>query len=212
VVEFRPNDGLKLVRNPDYWKKGQPYLDGIEWKIITSRATRVLAFVAGEFELTHPTDISVPVLKEVRAQAPHAQCQLRGSNVSTNLIINRDAPPFDNPDLRRALALTLDRKAYNDIISDGQATIGTALLPPPDGIWGMPEARMKTVIGYGDVAANREEARGLMRKHGYGPDNRLKIKVSTRNVPQFRDPAVILIDQLKEIYVDGELEVVETSI
>ena len=45
-----------------------------------------------------------------------------------------------------------------------------------------------------------------MEKLGYGPDKRLEIKVSTRNIPIFRDPAVILIDQLKQVYIDGELE------
>lgn len=213
VVDFRPNEGLTLRKNPDYWKEGQPYLDGIDWKILPSRSTRMLAFIAGEFEITGPTDVSVPLLNDIRSQAPHAQCQLRHNNVSTNLIINRDAAPFDNPDLRRALALTLDRQAFIDIISGGEATIGTALLPPPDGVWGMPEEMMKTVVGYSDdVEQRREEARELMRKHGYGPENRLNIKVSTRNISQFRDPAVILIDQLKEIYIDGDLEVVETSI
>jgi peptide/nickel transport system substrate-binding protein len=51
-----------------------------------------------------------------------------------------------------------------------------------------------------------------MEKLGYGPNNRLKLKVSTRNIPSYRDPAVILIDHLKEIYIDGELEPVETSV
>jgi peptide/nickel transport system substrate-binding protein len=45
-----------------------------------------------------------------------------------------------------------------------------------------------------------------MRSVGYGPDNRLKVKVSTRNIAWYRDPAAILIDQLKEIWIDGELE------
>jgi peptide/nickel transport system substrate-binding protein len=52
----------------------------------------------------------------------------------------------------------------------------------------------------------------LMKEAGYGPDKRLKVKVSTRNIATFRDPAVILIDQLKQIYVDGELEVIETGV
>ena len=212
-VEFRANEAIKFTRNPEYWKKGLPYLDGIEWKIITSRSTRILSFVSGEFEITYPTDISVPLLKDIRAQAPKAQCQLRNSAVSTNLIINRDAPPFDNPDLRRALALTLDRKAFIDILTHGEAAIGGTMLPPPDGVWGMPDEMLSTVVGYNpDIRANREEARNLMRKHGYGPDKRLAIKVSTRDIPQFRDPAVILIDQLKEIWVDGELEIIETSV
>jgi peptide/nickel transport system substrate-binding protein len=50
-----------------------------------------------------------------------------------------------------------------------------------------------------------------MQTLGYGPDNRLKIKVSTRNTPFYRDPAVILIDQLKEVYIDGELEMIDTT-
>ena len=62
-----------------------------------------------------------------------------------------------------------------------------------------------------DVAQNRKQAREIMQKLGYGPDKHLAIKVTTRDLPFFRDTAVILIDQLKEIYVDGELEPVDTT-
>ena len=37
--------------------------------------------------------------------------------------------------------------------------MGGAMLPPPDGVWGMPPEMLKTIIGYGDVAKSREEAR-----------------------------------------------------
>jgi peptide/nickel transport system substrate-binding protein len=50
-----------------------------------------------------------------------------------------------------------------------------------------------------------------METLGYGPAKRLKTKVAARNIPTYRDPATILIDQLKEIYVDAELDLVETS-
>jgi peptide/nickel transport system substrate-binding protein len=50
-----------------------------------------------------------------------------------------------------------------------------------------------------------------MEKLGYGPDNRLGVTLSTRNLAPYRDPAVILIDQLKEIYIDAELEPVDTT-
>ena len=62
-----------------------------------------------------------------------------------------------------------------------------------------------------DVAKNRAEARELMKKAGYGPDKRLAVKMSTRNIAVYRDPAVILIDQLREVYIDGELDVVDTA-
>ena len=86
------------------------------------------------------------------------------------------------------------------------------MMPPPSGVWGMPPEFLKTVAGYNpDVEANRAEARKIMEGLGYSEDNRLPVKVSTRNIAVYRDPAVILIDHLKHIYIDGELDTVETS-
>src|SRR6185295_19051662 len=56
------------------------------------------------------------------------------------------------------------------------------------------------------------EARALMKKAGYGPDKPLKVKIATRNIAIYRDPAVILIDQLKQIYIEGELETIDTTV
>jgi peptide/nickel transport system substrate-binding protein len=211
-VEFKANESIKLVRNPDYWKEGLPHLDGIEFTIIPNRSTAVLAFVAGKFDITFPTEVTIPLLKDMKTQAPNAVCVFEPTNVSTNIIVNSTSPPFDNPDIRRAMALALDRKAFISILFEGQADVGGTMLPAPGGVWGMPNEMLETIPGYGpDVNANREEARKLMQKAGYGPDKHLAVKVSTRNIAQYRDPAVILIDQLKSIYIDADLDVVETA-
>ncbi len=211
-VEFKANESIKLVRNSDYFKKGLPHLDGIEFTIIPNRSTAILAFVAGKFDMTFPTEVSIPLLKDVKTQTPNAVCVVEPINVATNIIVNSSNPPFDNLDIRRALALALDRKAFIAILFEGQADIGGAMQPAPEGLWAMPKEMMETIPGYGpDVNANREDARKLMQKAGYGPDKHLQIKVSTRNIPIYRDPAVILIDQLKAIYIDAELEVVDTA-
>jgi peptide/nickel transport system substrate-binding protein len=211
LVEFKPNESIKVTRNPDYWKKDRPYLDGIEYTIIKNASTRVLAFIAGKFDMATPYNLTIPLMRDIQNQAPQAICELTPTNVSRNLIVNRDKPPFDNPDIRRAMALSLDRKAFIDTLNEGKADIGGAMLPPPEGIWGMPPEMLRSLPGYGpDVAKNRAEAHKIMEEHGYGPNNRLKITISTRNIPQYRDPAVILIDQLKQIYIDGELEEIDT--
>jgi peptide/nickel transport system substrate-binding protein len=210
-VAFKPNESITVVRNPDYWKPGRPYLDGIEYTIITNASTRVLAFIAGKFDMTTPYNLTLPLMRDIESQAPQAICEVTPTNVSRNLIVNRDKPPFDSMDMRRAIALTLDRKAFIDTLTEGRGDTGGAMLPPPEGIWGMPAEMLKTLPGYDpDVQKSRAEARMIMQALGYGPDKRLKVTVSTRNIPQYRDPAVILIDQLKEIYIDGELETVET--
>src|SRR5215471_11189995 len=159
-VEFKQNESIKLARNENYWKKGLPYLDGIEFTIISNRATAVLAFVAGKVDMTFPTEMT------------------------------------------KALII--------DIIYQGAGDVGGTLLPPPEGVWGMPPEMLKTIPGYGDMQKDREQARAIMTKLGYGPNNSLEIKVSTRNLATYRDPAVVLIDQLKTIYIDAELDPVES--
>ena len=159
VVEFKPNDGIKLVKNPDYWKPGRPYLDGIECKIIPNRSTRILAFIAGEFDMTFAQDITVPLLKDIKAQAPNAHLRAatrptrRASCWST---ATRRRSTIAK--IRRAMMLALDRKAFIDILSEGQDKIGGAMLPPPEGVWGMPPEQLADVPGYGrDVEKSREE-------------------------------------------------------
>ena len=209
-VEFKPNQSITVARNPDYWKPGRPYLDGIEWTVIKDVSTRLLAFISGKTDF-YPA-VTIPQLKDVTSQAPQAVCKTITANVNRNLLVNRNAPPFDNSDLRRAMTLTLDRKVFNDIINEGQGDIGGAMQPPPDGLWGMPPDVLKTLPGYDpDAAKNRAEARTIMEKLGYGPAKRLAVTVSTRNLAPYRDPAVILIDQLREVYIDGELEPLDTT-
>ena len=211
-VSYKPNESIKLERNAQYWKEGRPYLDGIEWTIIQNRSTALLAFIAGKFDLTFPFGVTVALMKDIQKEAPQAACELLPANQSTNLIVNRDAPPFDNPEIRRAMALALDRKSFVDILAEGHGDIGAAMQPPPEGVWGMPAEMLQTLPGYGpDIGKNREEARKIMEQAGYGGGIRLAVKVSVRNTPPFRDPAVILIDQLREIYIDAELETVESA-
>jgi peptide/nickel transport system substrate-binding protein len=210
-VEFKPNQSIRVARNPNYWKPGKPYLDGIDYTIIPNRSTAMLAFAAGQFDLTFPYEITIAMLRDLRSQMPHAVCEITPMNVSMNLSIGQK-PPFDKPEGRRAVALSLDRRAFIDILGDGQGDIGTALLPAPDGQWAMPAEMMQKLPGYDpDVKKSRVEAQKMMRGLGYGPDNRLSLKIITRNLPDFRDPASITTDQLKNIWIDSEVEAVETA-
>ena len=131
-VEFKPNERIKVARNPD-WKKDRPYLDEIEWTIIRNPSTAIMAFAAGNFDRYAQGILSIPLMKQIKNQAPQAICEVVPWNISRALIVNRAAPPFDSPDLRRAMALSLGRQAFIDILGDGQGEIGGAMMPPPRG-------------------------------------------------------------------------------
>jgi peptide/nickel transport system substrate-binding protein len=210
--EFRRNEFIRVVRNPDYWKKGKPHVDAIEWRIISNRSTRILAFIAGDFDMTFNNDVTIPLLKDVRSQAPKAICEVTTQYVSRNLIVNQESPPFNDPQIRKAMAMAIDRKAFIDILTEGQGDMGGAMLPLPEGLWGMPKDVLQKLTGYGpDVEKNQAEARKIMEGLGYSAAKPLNVKISTRDIAIYRDPAVILIDQLKKIHIHGELEVVDTT-
>ncbi len=212
--EFKSKQSISLVRNPDYFKPGKPYLDGIEWRMIPNRATRVLAFSIGEFDLTFSQDISVRMAGEIKARAPEAICELNQYNIQTQLLVNNQAPPFDDPRLKKAMMLTIDRKAFIDTLSSGADRIGGVMEAPPEGVWGIGADRLADIPGFGgDVENNREAARQIMKEAGFGPDKPpIKVKVLTRNLPTYREPAVLLIDQLKQIGIEGELETIESAL
>ena len=126
---------------------------------------------------------------------PQAICEWTPGNVNRHLLVNRDKPPFDNPNLRRAMALSIDRQAFVDIIGQGQGRIGGVLQPPPAGLWGMPPEMLRELPGYDpDVQKNRTEGWGVMEGLGYSPDRRLSIKITSQDWPIYRDPAVLLIN------------------
>lgn len=211
-VEFKANESMKVARNPDYWKPGRPYLDGIEYTIIPNRSTAVLSFIAGKFDMTFPYEVTLPLMRDIKSQMPEAVCDFASENVAANIVMNY-APPFDNVEIRKAVVMAMDRQAYIDILAEGQAQTGGAMMPAPDGAWGLPADKVRDLPGFDpDVAKSRAAAREIMKAHGYGPDKHLTFKLSTRNLPSYRDASVILLGQLKEIWMDGELEPIETAI
>src|SRR2546430_13074553 len=144
-VEFKPNEHIRVTKNPDYWKPGRPYLDGIEYTIMREIGPRNLAFFAGRFDAI-PLGVTIPTLKDFKEQAPQAICETNVGNVPRTMLINLHKPPFDNPELRRAMVLALDRKAFVDILNEGGPdAIGATLLPAPNGVWGMPRDRKSVV-------------------------------------------------------------------
>ena len=214
VDAFNQHERIRLTRNRDYWKPGRPYLDGIEFTVVPSLSTALLSFAANRFDLTFPWEVAMSDLADVRRRSPNAVCEVVSMNNSTNLVVNHRMAPFDDPKMRRALSLALDRKAFVDALNQGEGEIGGTLQPPADGQWGMPaDLLAPKSAGYGpDVAKNREDARAIMARRGLRPGPAAQDAGSRRAAHRaLRDPATLMIEQLREIYIEATLDVVETS-
>ncbi|MGZ5141323.1 MAG: ABC transporter substrate-binding protein, partial [Burkholderiales bacterium] len=149
----------------------------------------------------------------VKAKLPDAICDVGLSYAYTQLLINRSVAPFNDPRVRRAMALAIDRDAVVKIKGAGLDRLGGELMPPPEGAWGLDKAELASIPGYGpDIEKRREEARKLMREAGYGPNKPLAIVLSTRDVARYRDVSILILDDLSKIYVKGEMKTIDTAI
>ena len=213
-VEFKSNESVKVVRNPDYWRKGHPYLDGIDWRVISNRSTRALAFVAGEFDMTFSLDLTVAITKDIQSQLPKAICELQPTNNSFNLIVNREVRAVQRS------ARSARRWRWRSTARPSSTSSPRARARSAASCWPAPRAsgacrRRWSRSSRATAPTSRRTARRPARSWrawATAPANPLKVKVSTRNIPLYRDPAVLLIDQLKQIHVEGELDVIDTSV
>ena len=211
LKEYLRDQSVEEVKNPNYFVKGRPYLDGITWIIIRSRPSRVAALQAGQADVGYPGDTSQAIYEQLKAAAPQLVFQKVGTQVSTNIIVNTRKPPFDDVLLRRAVNLALDRASIIKSVYQGLGTPGGANQPPPYGSWGLPADQLKKLPGFGSPEENKAEARKLLASKGYGPNNPLKVVVSTRAIAVYVNPATWVIDQLKQVGIDGTLEQIETG-
>jgi hypothetical protein len=94
-------------------------------------------FPDNSYALIRNTSTRFPLLRDVKNQMPQAMCEMGPVGLNRNLLVNRDVPPFENPDLRHAVALSLHRQAFIDILTEDEGDIGGVMQPAPAGLWGM---------------------------------------------------------------------------
>ena len=205
-VEYKPGEVIRLAKNTEYWKPGLPYLDGIEYRIVPSQATRTLSFVTGQFDITGPSDVTPAIEKEIKAQVPKAVCETYASAGSSHLLINHNAPQMQDPRVRRAISLALDRNVFV-ASQQGHGRVGGIMMTPPHGVWGLTPTQLETLPGFGrDIEKRRAEARKLMEDAGYGPNKKLKVTYFVRQANAAVQGATLVADQLRAIHIDGDVD------
>ena len=174
------------MKNPDYWKPGRPYLDAHRVHASSPTARRrCWPSSPASIDLTFTAEIAAPVLKDLKAQAPWAICEMLPTNTQANLLVNRDKPPFDNAKIRKAMVLAIDRSAFTEIIGQGTNRLGGTMLPPPEGRGACRADFLATVAGYG--ADHEKRARRRPQDHGRAGLQRRQAAQDQGLDPQHRD-------------------------
>lgn len=128
LKSFKPGAGTIGVRNDNYWKSGQPYLDQIELISISDNAARVNALLAGDVHLINSVD---PRSTRRIASTPGYAVQETKSGLYTDLIMRRDNTLTGNPDFVKGMKYLFDREQIRSAVFMGYAVIGNDQPIPP---------------------------------------------------------------------------------
>jgi peptide/nickel transport system substrate-binding protein len=212
VKEWRKGEFVEFVKNPDYFVKGRPYLDGLKYFVIVERGTRQAAIQAGKLDVAFPGETTKTAAEQLKKAVPQMVITPFSQNVSDNIIMNVKKPPFDNLKVRLAVSHGIDRRALIQAVHQGGAVVGAGLAPKPWGFWGIGEKDLAGLPGYGAKPAEEKVvARKLMAEAGFKPDKPLKVEIVTRAIAIYVDMASFVINELKQIGIDATLKQIETA-
>jgi peptide/nickel transport system substrate-binding protein len=211
LKEWRRGEYVEYVKNPDYWGKGRPYLDGIRYVVIVERGTKYAALRSGRLDVAFPGESTKTIADQIKAAVPQMVVTTVGQNVNDNLLLNLTKPPFGNPRVREAITRAIDRRGYVKAVHQGGAVVGVSMQPRPYGVWGLLDQDLAQLPGYGKPEAEKAQAKKLLAEAGFGPSNPLRIEMATRAIPIYVDFASFVINELKQVGVEATLKQVETA-
>jgi peptide/nickel transport system substrate-binding protein len=169
-------------RNPHYWDRGKPYLDGYQALFIADDAAQVTAIRSGHAHIQFRGFSPAQRDDLVRALPDKITVQESPWNCGLVVAINHDKEPFNDAGVRRALSLALDRYQAARALSQTAIVREVAGVQVPGSLFATPPAELVKLAGYSrDIRESRSEARRLLAKAGV-PDG-FAFVLKNRDVP-----------------------------
>jgi len=126
-VAYQKDAVIRFAKNPDYWIDGLPKLDNLVFAITTDNSVRYQKLIAGECQvMPYPNPADVAGMKD---NADIVVMEQQGLNVGY-LAYNTQQPPFDNPTVRKALNMAIDKQAIIDVVFQGSGQVAKNPIPP----------------------------------------------------------------------------------
>ena len=131
LQEWRQNDHLTAVRNPDYWRKGLPYLDKITFQPVTDGPTRVNDLQGGQLDVMHTSGAAETLrLRDLAKQGDVTEMESSKGSEVTYLMLNVSKPPFNDPLARQIVAYSRNTAQINQIRNHDLFPLASGPFPP----------------------------------------------------------------------------------
>lgn len=166
-VEYVQGEKLVLEANTEYWNSELPYVDRIEMLHVPAWPDRGTAVLTGQADFTFNGSVDTWQEAQSRPEMVTAQAPCLNSHM---IAINNEHPPFDDPLVRRAIHLAIDRQAIIDAFTPVWEPAFVSRWLPAASPWATPQEEVLQLPGYRpDKTEDIETARQLLAEAGY-PD------------------------------------------
>jgi len=196
---WHKGSALKLVRNPDYWQPGKPYLNSVTWTDVPSDNTRELQLKGGQAQVDEfPAWATVSSLKST----PSVTMNLFNSTRTDYLAFNEQRKPFGDVHVRRAISLAVNRAALVKAVLFGNGKPANSLFPPQ-----VPYYQAATQGLQFDLAAAKQEMAKSSVPHGFSTT----ILVSS-GFSDYLTIATILQSELKPLGINLSIQRLDPNV
>jgi peptide/nickel transport system substrate-binding protein len=209
LESYKPNAGYTLVRNPNYFIPGAPYIERIEAAVDEDNASRMAAFMAGKYDIgwEFPGTINrtdwVQIKDNLKQKRPNLRTAEFPSNVMSHISMRTDQKPFNDVRVRQAISLAIDRQGILDAVAEGIGVFNPAV---PAGLkdWSIPMNQ----LGEGAKYFKRDlaEAKRLMAAAGHPNGFPASVCFTTYGSTALVDAMQLVLKQLKDIGIDAKLD------
>ena len=207
LERYEPNVRSVFRRHPDYFRAGQPSVDGVEWLVMEDESVQLAAYSAGQIDAAgwHFWVVRQPDLAAFKKRRPDLLYQDFLNNVTTGLYMRTDKPPFNDVRVRRAISLAVDRQAIIDAVYlKGE--------PSPAIARGVPEWSPRIdQLGAGAkyYKPDPKEARRLLAEAGFPNGLKTQLNATPGYGSDMTDALQLVQRQLKDNGINAEIKLQE---
>ena len=196
-VSYKPQEGITLDKNESYWQEGLPYLDKVEFKIITDGETALMDLKGGSVQV-------YPYLADSQAEEIKGSMQVLAAPSATvqALFFNNKVEPLNDVRVRQAILYALNKDEINSFVVGGDASvISSAMLPTLESYY----VDLNDVYG---TSAKTDEAKALLAEAGYPDGFNLTITIPS-NYEIHMQTGEVIVEQLKKVGINATIDPVD---
>jgi peptide/nickel transport system substrate-binding protein len=207
LERYEPNVKTVFKRNPDYFRDGQPYVDGVEWLVIPDESTGLAMYRTGQLDCGPGINWAIRQqdLEALKQTHPHLRYQDYLSQSGSVVTMRTDMPPFTDANVRRAISHAIDRQA----IIEGVWGRGAPTPAVSRGLveWSLSIDQLGAGAKYYEY--DPKEAKRLLAEAGYAKGFKTHLTVTSGLGRDRVDEAQLVQRYLKDVGIEAELKIQE---